>query len=148
MDWSGDSLHSGAVRESMGERNLKGVALASLIIYKAVIVDVVKGVPQHCRIRRLVRPQRTGWSISGRPNGAPAPVETPTVSVSNETCRRCFATNTARRPQHNPRGASVGFHDQQRLDKVSHLSPPLLCRRVHEPPSPKKAPSPRSTTWV
>ena len=37
------------------------VALASLIIYKAVIDRrVVKSVRQRCRIRRLMRPQRTG----------------------------------------------------------------------------------------
>ena len=149
IDWSG--VASTAVLYVKAWAGvILSVVLASLIIYKAVVDRQRRQERAATLPYQEVGETAEDWMSRYQDDQPvqPAPVETLTVSVSTRRTRRCFATNTARRPQHNPLWTGVGFRSQQRAGQRSRISVLRSCPGAttnHR--RPRRRRRLRSTTW-
>lgn len=145
IDWSG--VASTAVLYVKAWAGvILSVALASLIIYKAVIDRQRRQERAATLPYQEVGETAEDWMSRYQDDqpGQPAPVETPTVSVSNETYQAMFRHQHGSAPPAQPavEPALVSAANSV-LDKGPVSQPSVVVsERVHEPPSPKEAPSP------
>ena len=145
IDWSG--VASTAVLYVKAWAGvILSVALASLIIYKAVIDRQRRQERAATLPYQEVGETAEDWMSRYQDDqpGQPAPVETPTVSVSNETYQAMFRHQHGSAPPAQPavEPALVSAANSV-LDKGPVSQPSVVVsERAHEPPSPKEAPSP------
>ena len=145
IDWSG--VASTAVLYVKAWAGvILSVALASLIIYKAVIDRQRRQERAATLPYQEVGETAEDWMSRYQDDqpGQPAPVETPTVSVSNETYQAMFRHQHGSAPPAQPAVEPALVSAANSVLDKGHVSQPSVVgsERVHEPPSPKEAPSP------